>query len=799
MADSFLSWFSRAVASAKTSAVRTNLAFLVVVASVVIVYFAVFFESTIRKELTYGKIWVDSPEIYTRERLVNDRFLHDAWLRRFLYINDAQGALQVRAQALSTALGVIDGNPVEVHLPSRIPDAEGINQPRVSARDKFIDQVDFRDQVRNLMIENQLDDRHDLYGNSLYRLKFDATIAPGQNTQATSRITVRMTGPKFSNISELSAQRKRDLQPADFFDTTKDLDQWRVVYSNWLESLQTRLNQTHQELKQGFLNNEFSHNEYARFIRFLDTNPQIKKCTRDMIEVRSQDEGQLGPTQHLAHKLCIDQIILQLSKPTISNDPVTKGHQQSEYIELSTTDETSHEIDPTRPLSNFAEAPNLSRSRELEEQLDHKLNSYFGSKTVQLVLGIAVPEITFVGNYFFNVPALEPLIELSFFIANTSSVDGEVFKVPPKIFTIVGIDNSVTQERFDQLKKTQGQLVRKAFVDFDVELDNGLKVSARELEPLTEEGYSLTETDFRPTQSKGVYLAVAEIGLMHFARKARMHSQAYSYAVTPKENSDTLLSTLSLGSRISGSLSDLSALGSNIGLRLQRQDFAKALNRRGTVVGFGSVADEDTSVEFGWVIGPRLVVQHGGDFEMIHSPAQHSLSALVSIPSWWNILTLEVRTSWVDGDGVTEHSANSVKYVVDVPTDFEPLEATLLGVQQLGPELMESRLDPIRLTACRRGAILIPGRRLWRSTVVTLGFQTADEITVLPNMKGIIAKFDTVENQASVLEERQRDDHDVLEINRVVRLWTSQGTIALPKLARIGIPPKCSATDKGKF
>ena len=33
---------------------------------------------------SYGKIFVDSPEIYTRERLVNDRFRQDAWLRGVL-------------------------------------------------------------------------------------------------------------------------------------------------------------------------------------------------------------------------------------------------------------------------------------------------------------------------------------------------------------------------------------------------------------------------------------------------------------------------------------------------------------------------------------------------------------------------------------------------------------------------------------------------------------------------------------------------------------------------------------------
>jgi hypothetical protein len=121
--------------------------------------------------------------------------------------------------------------------------------------------------------------------------------------------------------------------------------------------------------------------------------------------------------------------------------------------------------------------------------------------------------------------------------------------------------------------------------------------------------------------------------------------------------------------------------------------------------------------------------------------------------------------------------------------DFGPLEALLLGIEQLGPELMESRLDPVTLTACRPGAIVIPGRRLWRSTKVTVGYQTADTISVLPNMKGIIARFDRVQNQMSWDEEaawRKRGGEGAIQ--RAVRVWTSQGSVTLPTPARIGIP-----------
>ncbi|MCA1600806.1 MAG: hypothetical protein LC776_03855 [Acidobacteria bacterium] len=51
----------------------------------------------------------------------------------------------------------------------------------------------------------------------------------------------------------------------------------------------------------------------------------------------------------------------------------------------------------------------------------------------------------------------------------------------------------------------------------------------------------------------------------------------------------------------------------------------------------------------------------------------------------------------------------------------------------------------LKVSACEKAKILIPGSRLWRSATVTLGAQKADRITVLPNMEGIIAEFAEVE------------------------------------------------------
>ncbi len=49
---------------------------------------------------TFGQIYVDTPEVYSRERLVNDRFQQDGWLRKKL-AEEPESGVQVNTGASS--------------------------------------------------------------------------------------------------------------------------------------------------------------------------------------------------------------------------------------------------------------------------------------------------------------------------------------------------------------------------------------------------------------------------------------------------------------------------------------------------------------------------------------------------------------------------------------------------------------------------------------------------------------------------------------------------------------------------
>jgi hypothetical protein len=769
-------------------------------------------------KLTYGRIYVDSPEIYTRERLVNDRFMQDAWLTQQLKLSDFEHAAAMISTAESrrfnanagTSTSSIGGGDLRSEKTESIAtrkkqDSLPVNQRDgvPSERDKLISRADFRDQVRSLIIENQLDDRHDLNASSLYRFKFDATVVPGSNTQALAQVRVSLQGPDV-DYDDFDAVDRTSKVPTALVElgSKASVIRWREIYMGWIESLSFRLNQTHKELKQTFIGNEFSHTDYARFLQFVgDTLTLELKSTPGcgtqftVMQMPRERTRELAAEDHAARKRCFNELVQKWAITEHSLAPPRFEQQQAEYY-IKTPNVRSYED------VNAQMNPTL-----VAQKSEYLLNAYFASKAVQLVLGISLPLSSFVDKRFHRIKALEELIELAFFNPQPSESDGTVFLVEQRILAVAGINPTVvTPEKFALYKSTDPALVNNNYADLvavDFADPSEFKVFRSDMQVLRNIDYPLTRDDFVESNvGKGAYVAQVELGLRNFAKKARLHSTAFSYAITPKENADFVSATIDVKADLGSNTPTESSEQSDFQFIAKKSALARALNRRATVVGFSEFNQDERIAAFGWVIGPREVETNGTEIIFRHSASQYSLSALVSIPSWWTNVSVKIETSWIaeDGDSIPT-GAPPIEYRVTVPTDYEPLEALILNVTQLGPELMESRLDPIQLSACNPGAIIIPGRRLWRSTVVTVGSQTSDAITVLPNMKGIIARFDVVENQTSPTEERSWPEKAYgapLEIQRVVRVWTSQGTIVLPQSATIGISNECHNSTRSR-
>jgi hypothetical protein len=223
---------------------------------------------------TFGKVRIDSPQVYTRERLVNDRFREQAWLEGRLQDVDRQqnvlAEVMQQARAAALAVGVGKDKPAEGEKPDADVAIKAVKELLTAATAAQVDLVEFddrfhklqsyRETLRRELIENELDDRHDLGSNSLYLFKFGAAISPGPRTRAPLLIEMRMSpngtppamgamaGPSFAICKKLfdfecafllDYLRGDSVFPGEQ-DPRPNLRDWGDLYRRWIDDVHFR-------------------------------------------------------------------------------------------------------------------------------------------------------------------------------------------------------------------------------------------------------------------------------------------------------------------------------------------------------------------------------------------------------------------------------------------------------------------------------------------------------------------------------------------------------------------------------
>ena len=203
---------------------------------------------------TFGKIVVESPEVYTRERLVNDRLRHAVWLRKQMRATEdvltkgvfrsheaqwaQQATLDMSLQATNRAQtpqpakravpSVEEGAVVSESADETNDDVTPANPPAANpaepgtSMELFRAMAEYREQVRTELMQTQLDDRHDIDGNTLYRLNFNTTVIHGRSSDALAVIRVEL---EHGDSLEEAGERF-----------------YRALLRDWSEELERRLN-----------------------------------------------------------------------------------------------------------------------------------------------------------------------------------------------------------------------------------------------------------------------------------------------------------------------------------------------------------------------------------------------------------------------------------------------------------------------------------------------------------------------------------------------------------------------------
>lgn len=205
------------------------------------------------------------------------------------------------------------------------------------------------------------------------------------------------------------------------------------------------------------------------------------------------------------------------------------------------------------------------------------------------------------------------------------------------------------------------------------------------------------------------------------------------------------------------------------------------------------------SADFGWLIAPEAASQGSRSLALKAIP----LGALVAVPSWWRTVLLRICAAsvterdlptlvkgkfWDNDDRIKQHCRVETLRLPGTAQDL----SRRLGIEILSTPFVRQLTFSAAggrkkvLQAGMPANLLLEGGRLWRSTVVTLGGQRADQIVVLPDLRGIIAEFKCVEAPHEPFVDRSAVAAQSgayapfwelagLHENVPVQVWTSEG------------------------
>ena len=832
---------------------------------------------------TTGAIYVSGPQVYTRERLVNDRYREDAWLLNQLNSDATFGVTETvsrrRSSSLSASASVsasagkqggdapaADAGSGDAKAADNKPGGgTQADKTDLGPFDKFRAALTYREQIRTMIIENQLDDRHDLRGNSLYRLRFDAAVIPGDNTRASAKVTVSVLPPEglltgdltdLTNTQDLRREEAKLAKLNNLAQLTKgeQTQVWERIYLRWLDSLGKRFEDGRRALRTAYETDRFAPTDYDILIgsvqaairgdygKIVNTQSSLggrplqadlpglsKGFIEQLINMKSIDDllvppedaakiinrfrddyrlGNVGPddaASHKAYKAEVDRLIgvakqvalvraqlefqLFLRDHPLPNAPGPDIGLAPAPAPAATPDDGCGDLKTYGSLA-------LPPASNVVPALSYFMDVAFESNLAKSILGLQ-PEQPATPDGATTLNSIKALIPLALVEEHHGST-GPAFIFKRQVATLV-----ITDQRACFPQKLEDPLSPKDTIrSFSIpdHTAQGTPVARHDVYVLGADishiefliqnpDYDL-QTDVRrltadwPVVSPGdrahVVTEIVQAGLINFIRAAGRRMDAFSYAFTPSEP-DEIAATRSLDERNMM----LAAQGGGAAPGVGGSGAVKMANERGLevsrnavrklVIPFGEQSSSAIAT-FGWVIQPQESIE--GTDAYRQRASQTSLTALISLPAWWEEIHLRIARSWVPATGEPEQPSGTPQdYTIELPVNFETVDASLFETNDRSPIINEWATDEVIVRPCMRADIVIPGRRLWRSTVVMLGSQKADEIFVLPDMNGIVATFNPVLFPSTW--------SDLSEDYKVpLTVWTSQGSTSLPVRAK---------------
>ena len=633
----------------------------------------------------------------------------------------------------------------------------------------------YREEIRSEITQTELDDRHDIDGNTIFRLTFDASIIAGTRRDSVAAIGVRL---QHDPVAESPLH---ELFLADY----------RSLYQDWAEYFQRTLRKSLLSIPKSLLTPQpyppmrllFSQFLQRRICQFYLPNVDINKILNENPPECPKPDKIGAPDPRARADNLLRAFTERRSKVLEAKRSTEFGKRVAEFssrqFRLLVKDSDALKelainacrISPSGdriPISNiFIYDPT---GRQTQDEIGCP---YFDSLKERLLSGVLLYQklasmtseerSKWIGTGKDDMGCSEDecdvkLSTLKCFTADFLKANLNAFQDP----------NAQEQQKIDHFLKLE--IVGRSVDDCDILVSSRIK-------RYKEQGAQDTL-------------------LREFIGQLNSGTDAFAYSVTPKNLTENISTASDTRDAFTAMLRPNFEGKEIASLLKQRSEQNLAIVAHPIVVGFGSgfnTLDEKQeikavrSLDFGWVVAPRSLSERV--YEQIDG--QYPLTAFISVPAWWRTARVVINSCWLARRALAyteldqpaskiceQHSSkHSSEIIVRLPPAVPEISRKLAFDVVQQPSLYNP--TPKELVIGMPGALLLEGARLWRSTEVTAGSQHADRITVLPNMEGILAEFDCVRPPTGPRTLRQSfgeplDNNQTVTYDSI-QVWTSEG------------------------
>lgn len=674
---------------------------------------------------------------------------------------------------------------------------------KADPREDFRSRQAYRRDLRSALAEARLDDVHDQRGQALYRLQFQATVAPGKEKRRWGVARLKLETP--------------EVEVMDFFPG---------LYRTWLGHATYRLNQAESSRRQGRLVNPIYPSlagAGAFSIRNVYYKPDLAKnkvfdpCEKvtSASEANAQacaafqlampprtlaDPRRLLPTvKGTMLRLFMDRLrsegrVLEVKKlepepkPGSESEtkmkPKTKMGTETETKEVYCASELANPPKPRPEAAKLLDREDFKELLELAKKLneDFELGKNLGTEKDERKQVLALFEVASKLEVDQWLSVFPDVLELSIETLRNSralaaSLQGLTSRRDEsEKLTEVSSQASELLRRLGEQTEAARELVDYVYEANDCSRPPRGKQDRENLLWRTweyeEYGTRIPPEFFRALASKWWNCAESHSS-NDWAATCQLRGRAVVHATSPQQLAQRVSTVasatkaLQLAAAVDATLTGKGAAGeAGLGLAKGATGQVEELERVPLVVGFSTEGKEDEKGDetpgpgvFGWVFGPRATIDpESEDVKLEQTVQSYNLAADLVVPSWWPEVTMSVETGWVGNWWTHKGSADELLDIVgdgksitkELPLNRADLDnlTSEIAAEMFARQIQETEIYdvyPKSFSICEGEVSLeIYGANVWRSSEVQLaGLQAIDgSVRVLPDMEGVTARFD---------------------------------------------------------